>query len=462
MPNVGIGTTTPGEKLDVKGTIAISGATSGAVKFAVPAAAGSATYTWPAAAPGSNMVLQSSSAGVLSWVSGGGGGTPAGSDTQIQFNSSGVFGASSSLTFDGTFLATPVVSSSIILASGYVRSTGSGTAAIPALQIQGAGGFFSTGANQLSIATNSAERMRFDASGNVGIGTTTPGEKLDVKGTVAISGATSGAVKFAVPAVAGSATYTWPAAAPGSNMVLQSDAAGVLSWVAAGSGTGDFKADGTVNATDTLNLAAGALGTGGVSIVGDPDTGIVGAAANTISIMAGGSEAANFGSSVNNLLRKTNMTDGTAALPALSFSADPNTGIYRIGTDTIGFSTNGTEAMRLDSGNVTVAGRMVASAFTDADALSAVTLNFRNTNMIRATAASGACGSLDFTNVGAGGSYTVTIPNATATCTSILMDGSATNVKLPSGYGAGGVACAGVVYTAIYDGTTLWVSYVPF
>ncbi len=82
--------------------------------------------------------------------------------------------------------------------------------------------------------------------------------------------------------------------------------------------------------------------------------------------------------------------------------------------------------------------------------------------MIRATAAAAACGTLNFTNTATGGSFTVTIPNATATCTTIQWNGSATNVKLPSGYGSGGATVSGVVYTAISDGTTLWVSYVPF
>jgi hypothetical protein len=93
--------------------------------------------------------------------------------------------------------------------------------------------------------------------------------------------------------------------------------------------------------------------------------------------------------------------------------------------------------------------------------LSAITVDFTNINMIRATGAAAACGTLNFTNVTAGGSYTVTIPNANASCTTIQLNGAGTNVKLPSGY-TGGVAAAGLVYTAVYDGTTLWVSYVPF
>ena len=44
------------------------------------------------------------------------------------------------------------------------------------------------GADGLSFATGAAqtERMRIDSSGNVGIGTTSPGSKLDVNGEIRI------------------------------------------------------------------------------------------------------------------------------------------------------------------------------------------------------------------------------------------------------------------------------------
>lgn len=49
-------------------------------------------------------------------------------------------------------------------------------------------------------------------------------------------------------------------------------------------------------------------------------------------------------------------TDGTAALPAYSFTSDTNTGIYRIGTDNIGIALGGTKKVDLSAG---------AAAFTD-------------------------------------------------------------------------------------------------
>ena len=44
--------------------------------------------------------------------------------------------------------------------------------------------------------------------------------------------------------------------------------------------------------------------------------------------------------------------DGTAALPAYSFTTDPNTGIYSISGDVMGFATNGTEKWRLSGGDL--------------------------------------------------------------------------------------------------------------
>ncbi len=49
--------------------------------------------------------------------------------------------------------------------------------------------------------------------------------------------------------------------------------------------------------------------------------------------------------------------DGSASAPTLSFFTDTNTGIYRPGSDIIGFTTGGTERLRLDgSGNLTFSG----------------------------------------------------------------------------------------------------------
>jgi hypothetical protein len=123
-------------------------------------------------------------------------------------------------------------------------------------------------------------------------------------------------------------------------------------------------------------------------------------------------------------------------------------------------STGPTEKLDV-VGNVKLSGRVVPGVSTDSDALSALTVDFSASQTVRATGASGACGTLNITNTTAGGTFTVTILNATANCTTIQWNGSTTNVKLASGY-TGGTACSGVIYTVLDDGNTLWVSDVEY
>lgn len=61
-----------------------------------------AAYTFPTAAGLGGQVLQTNSAGQLSWATISNSGTPAGSTTQVQYNDAGAFGASAAFTFGDT------------------------------------------------------------------------------------------------------------------------------------------------------------------------------------------------------------------------------------------------------------------------------------------------------------------------------------------------------------------------
>lgn len=129
--NVGIGTTSPGSALDVKGTLRLSGASSGYVGLAPAAAAGSTTYTLPSADGSANQVLRTDGSGVLSWATAGGSGTVtsvSGTGTVSGLSLSGTVTTSGSLTLGGTLsvAASDITSGTINtarLASGSASST---------------------------------------------------------------------------------------------------------------------------------------------------------------------------------------------------------------------------------------------------------------------------------------------------------------------------------------------------
>jgi hypothetical protein len=137
---------------------------------------------------------------VVNMSSGGGSGTPGGSDTQIQFNNAGVFGG--------------VANSSVNNATGNITlgnrvSVPLGTAALPSIYpgTDTNTGIYSPGADQVAVATNGVGRVFVDASGNVGVGTASPAAKLHVvtsgageirhaDGTRAVSMGSTGTVSY--------------------------------------------------------------------------------------------------------------------------------------------------------------------------------------------------------------------------------------------------------------------------
>ena len=138
----------------------------------------------------------------------------------------GALSAADWSTFNGKQATLAAASTSV---SGYLTSTDWNTfngkttlaAAVAATNTW-------AGIQTFSNATYSA----LFTGGNVGINTSAPASTLDVKGTLRLSGSTSGYVGFSPAAAAGSTTYTLPSADGTSGQVLQTSGAGVLSWAA--------------------------------------------------------------------------------------------------------------------------------------------------------------------------------------------------------------------------------------
>jgi len=105
--------------------IRLTGTTSGYVGLAPAAAAGSTTYTLPAADGTSGQVLSTNGSGVLSWATASGGGTY--TTNGIPYASStSALSTGSALTFDGTNFATTgsITSSGVSAGSGTITTTG--------------------------------------------------------------------------------------------------------------------------------------------------------------------------------------------------------------------------------------------------------------------------------------------------------------------------------------------------
>jgi hypothetical protein len=159
--------------------------------------------------------------------------------------------------------------SALVGAAGWALTGNSGTD--PAVNFLG-----TTDNRPLVIRTNNTERMRVTETGNVGIGTAAPTERLQVSdGNIAItntdntarqlrlyepSGAGTHFTAFQAQAQGSDITYTLPASAPATSAAwLQSDNTGAMSWRPVFYGT---------VSVDPPNIAANSSGTVAVTITG--------------------------------------------------------------------------------------------------------------------------------------------------------------------------------------------------
>jgi len=180
-------------------------------------------------------------------------------------------------------------------------------------------------------------------AGNVGIGTTSPGSALDVKGTLRLSGSSSGYVGLAPAAAAGSTTYTLPSADGSSNQVLQTNGSGVLSWATSGSGTvTSVSGTGTVSGISLSGTVttSGNLTLGGTLSVAASD--ITSGTISTARLASGSATSTTFlrGDQTWSSISSSNVTTALGFTPY----SDTNPSGFVTSSGSVAFATNATNA----------------------------------------------------------------------------------------------------------------------
>ncbi len=101
--------------------------------------------------------------------------------------------------------------------------------------------------------------------------------------------------------------------------------------------------------------AGGSAGTPAFSFTGDTNTGMYRVSSDTIGFSAGGTLRASVGTAGFTFAVPALAPDGTASAPGVSFSGDTNTGFYRVGTDEVGMSAGGAVQASVDTSGLKLA-----------------------------------------------------------------------------------------------------------
>ena len=253
------------------------------------------------------------SSGVVTLLAGSGGGGPAaGSNTQLQFNSSGVFGASSSLTWSGTVLSTTGLTATGAILHNTTTNNQSYT---------------TTGAGAITISSGTTGTID-----GMNIGATTAGTGRF--SSITNTGLTSGRVVYSTTGglETDSANLTFNGTTLTANTLNLTN---VLGTAYGGTGLASFTANGVVYASSTSALVAGSsltfdganLGVGTASPVIYP---------NFSSITAQGTNGGTF-----------NMRNGTATVQFAIETSSTSTVIKTVTSEPLTFGAGNAEYMRI-------------------------------------------------------------------------------------------------------------------
>jgi hypothetical protein len=154
------------------------------------------------------------------------------------------------------------------------------------------------------------------------------------------------------PAQGGTGQTTY---ANGELLIGKTDGTLAKATLTAGTGVAITNADGSVTvAVDSTVVTTAQTGTVTSTMIADGT--IVDADVNASAAIAGTKVAPNFGSQTITTTGVINPALGTAALPSVAFTGDPNTGLYSPGSDQLAVTVGGADAAKFTSTGLEIEG----------------------------------------------------------------------------------------------------------
>ena len=149
----------------------------------------------------------------------------------------------------------------------------------------------------------------------------------------------------------------------GTNRIVKGLGEGEMQWIAPfqlvdENGTEMFgvTSAGTVTGVAISAMASGTVGAPGLSFSADTDTGLYRIGANNAGVAANGAKVPDIGTSGLGVVGVALIGDGAVTAPAVSFTSDPDSGMYRIGANNLGVAAAGAKVLDVSATGLGVVG----------------------------------------------------------------------------------------------------------
>lgn len=244
--------------------------------------------------------------------------------------------------------------------------TASGSASTPAVSFSNDtdSGLYRTGANAIALGVNGTQALTIGTTGVTTYVAGTIGFDVASTGTTAyVGGVETMDVRSAgIRVIDGTLSLPSYSFISDTSTGFRRQTSGVVDYVSSGVRAATF-ASNSIQATD------GSVTTPSFTFINQTTTGMYRNGSNSLSLAVSSGDrividpSGTTGTAGIRHSERTYFPDGTAALPSIAFGSDTNTGIYRIGSDDIGISLNGTKYVDI-SASVTAFANSISATGT--------------------------------------------------------------------------------------------------